>query len=258
MLVHFRKRLSMDFVCKINEQINQKAFGQKKAQSDPSDDDNDQSNSGSSGKKNVNRGKLLINATCTPADITFPTYLKILNTAREKSEQIIDVLHKPHKGMIKKPRTYSIRTRRDFLAIAKSKKVSKNKLRKAIRKQLGYLRRNLKSIVKLSEKSPLLLLSKRQYRDLLVIHEVYRQQRWMYDNNQNRIDDRIVSISQPHVRPIKRGEAKASTEFGAKISASLVEGYTFLDHLSWDNFNESLDLKPQIKAFHKRFGCYPE
>ena len=160
--------------------------------------------------------------------------------------------------MMKKPRTYRIKARRDFLAVAKSKKVSKKKLRTAIRKQLGYLRRNLKTIEKLSEKSSLLLLSKRQYRNMLVIHEVYRQQRWMYDNNQNRIDDRIVSISQPHVRPIKRGKARASTEFGAKISASLVDGYTFLDHLSWDNFNESLDLKPQIKAYHQRFGCYPE
>lgn len=113
------------------------------------------------------------------------------------------------------------------MAVAKSKKVSKNKLRKAIRKQLGYVHRNLKTIEKLSGKSFLLLLSKQQYRNLLVIHEAYRQQRWMYANNQNRIDDRIVSISQPHVRPIKRGKAKAATEFGAKISASLVNGYAF-------------------------------
>jgi len=131
-------------------------------------------------------------------------------------------------------------------------------MRKANRKHLGYLRRNLKTISKLSEISSLLLLSKRQYHNLLVINEVYRQQRWIYDNNQNRINDRIVSISQPHVRPIKRGKAKASTEFGAKLSASLVDGYTFLDHLSWDNFNESLDLKPQIKTYRKRFGCFPK
>ena len=258
MLVHFRKRLSMDLVCKINERINQKAFDDTKVQSAPSDDDDDKPNAGSSDNKSENRGKLIVDATCTPADISFPTDLKLLNTAREKSEEIIDALHQPHKGKMKKPRTYRIKARRDFLAVAKSKKVSKKKLRKAIRKQLGYLRRNLKTIAKLSEKSSLLLLSKRQYRNLLVIHEVYRQQRWMYDNNQNRIDDRIVSISQPHVRPIKRGKAKASTEFGAKISASLVDGYTFLDHLDWDNFNESLDLKPQVKAYHKRFGCYPE
>jgi hypothetical protein len=48
----------------------------------------------------------LIDATCTPADITFPTNLKILNKAREKSEKIIDILHRPHRGKLKKPRTY--------------------------------------------------------------------------------------------------------------------------------------------------------
>jgi transposase, IS5 family len=173
MLVYFRKRLSMDIVCKINEQINQKAFEEA-----PSEDDDDLPNSGSSGNESQNRGKLLVDATCTPADITFPTDLKILNKAREKSEDIIDALHRPCKGIMKKPRTYRIKARRDFLAIAKSKNVSKNKMRKAIRKQIGYLRRNLKTIAKLTKKSSLLLLSKRQYRNLLVIHEVYRQQRW--------------------------------------------------------------------------------
>ena len=80
----------------------------------------------------------------------------------------------------------------------------------------------------------------------------------MFDNKENRIDDRIVSIFQPHVRPIKRGKAGAPTEFGAKISVSLVDGYSFLDHLSCDSFNESMDLKPQVEAYKKRFGCYPE
>ena len=68
---------------------------------------------------------------------------------------------------------------------------------------------------------------------------------------------RIVSISQPHVRPIKRGKANASTEFGAKISASLVDGYCFLDHLDWNNYNESGDLVGQIEAYKERFGFYP-
>ncbi len=48
-----------------------------------------------------------------------------------------------------------------------------------------------------------------------------------------------MSISQPHVRPIVRGKARMAVEFGAKISVSLVEGYVFIDRMSWDNFNES-------------------
>jgi hypothetical protein len=33
----------------------------------------------------------------------------------------------------------------------------------------------------------------------------------------HKINDRIVSISQPHVRPIVRGKATAETEFGASL-----------------------------------------
>jgi IS5 family transposase len=91
-----------------------------------------------------------------------------------------------------------------------------------------------------------------------VISEVLRQQQWMYDQRSRRIDDRIVSISQPHVRPIKRGKAGADTEFGAKVSISLVDGVSFVDRISWDNFNEGIDLISQIKSYRSRFGHYPK
>ena len=79
----------------------------------------------------------------------------------------------------------------------------------------------------------------------------------MYDKRSRRIDDRIVSISQPHVRPIKRGKAAADTEFGAKVSISLVNGISFVDTISWDNFNESGDLEAQIEnALEKGYNLY--
>jgi hypothetical protein len=148
--------------------------------------------------------------------------------------------------------------RKAFLTAAKSKRLSKNKMRKALRKQLGYLKRNLKTIEKLADHTPLSILKRRHYKNLLVIHEVYRQQQWLYDHGETRIEDRIVSVSQPHVRPIKRGKAGAATEFGAKISVSLIDGASFVDRISWDAYNESADLKGQINAYRKRFGCYPE
>lgn len=253
MFVHFRKRFGKKAICQIIEAVNQKARDTNKSKND-----DDKGNSGgSTTEEKTNQGKLLIDATCTPADITFPTDLKILNEAREKSEKIIDILHWPHKGRLKKPRTYRKKARKQFLAIAKSKKVSKNKMRKAIRQQLGYLRRNLKTIDKLSKITSLLMLKKRMYKLLLVINEVYRQQKWMYDQKVNRINDRIVNIYQPHVRPIKRGKAGAATEFGAKISVSAVDGYCFLDRLSWNAYNESADLIKQAQSYRDRFGCYP-
>jgi IS5 family transposase len=78
----------------------------------------------------------------------------------------------------------------------------------------------------------------------------------MYENSLIRVDDRIVSLTQPHVRPIVRGKAGSSVEFGAKLSASCYEGYVFLDRISWDNFNESGDLKAQVEAFKAATGYY--
>ena len=92
---------------------------------------------------------------------------------------------------------------------------------------------------------------------LLVVTEVYRQQLWMYENESKRVDDRIVSITQPHIRPIVRGKAGKAVEFGAKLSVSCCEQYVFLDHLSWDNFNESGDLKAQIEEYKNYTGYYP-
>lgn len=256
MFVYFRKRFSQTMLSELNEAVAQKALKEEKKTSEsksPSQDNNGDTGSPSG----TNNGKLLVDATCTPADITFPTDLKLLNTAREKSEGVIDILHSPLKGKQKKPRTYRKKARREYLSAAKSKKLAKNKRRKVLRKQLGYLKRNLKSIDRLSTQTSLLKLTPRQYKNLLVIHEVYRQQQWMHTHKESRIADRIVSISQPHVRPIKRGKAGAATEFGAKISASLVDGQCFVDRISWDAYNESGDLIEQIESYRKRFGHYP-
>ena len=87
--------------------------------------------------------------------------------------------------------------------------------------------------------------------------KMYHQQEEMYRSKIHTCADRILSIFQPHVRAIVCGKAKARTEFGAKIGASIVEGYTFIDHHSWDAYNESQDLLLQIQLFKERFGYLP-
>ncbi len=173
------------------------------------------------------------------------------------SEEIIDVLHRPDIGRTVKPRIYRRKARRDYLSVAKKRKPSAKRLRKAIGKQLRYIARNLNTIHELAP-GRLLLLSRRQYRNLLVCGEVYRQQKLMYDAATRTISGRIVSISQPHVRPIVRGKAAASVEFGAKISLSKVEQFVYLDRLSWEPYHESEDLPQAVEAFHRRHGHYPQ
>jgi len=146
-----------------------------------------------------------------------------------------------------------------YLVLAKQRKPSSEKRRQGIKKQLQYIRRNLSHIEQLiNQGSSLTYLSKKQYKNLLVIHEIVRQQQWLYENRAKRIENRIVSLSQPHLRPIVRGKAGTPVEFGAKLSASCFEGYVYLDYLSWDNYNESKEFQAQVEAFKTYTGYYPE
>jgi len=186
--------------------------------------------------------------------------LGLLNQARVKTEKIIDTLYERLKGKLgKKPKTYRNLARKNYLKVAKKRKPSRKEIRKAIRKQLQYIKRNLAHIDQLIQTGAgLEVLRYQQYKSLLVVAEVYRQQQWMYENKTSRIEDRIVSLSQPHIRPIVRGKAGTSVEFGAKLSVSLRDGYVFLDRIDWDNFNESGDFKAQVEAFKEVTGAYPE
>ena len=199
-----------------------------------------------------------MDATCTPADIRYPTDLSLLNEAREKTEKIIDILYGNQPGTSPKPRTYRKKARQDYLAVAKKKKRSSKLIRKAIRKQLGYLNRNLGYIQTLSETVSLGVLKWSLHRALLVIHELYRQQKIMYDTRTKRIDDRIVSIWFPHVRPIKWGKANADTEFGAKLPMSMVQGFVFVERIDWNHFNEGTDWIQTMENYRRRFGFYPK
>jgi len=195
-----------------------------------------------------------------PGDISYPNDLGILNKARVKTEKIIDSLYEPLKSQIeKKPKTYRNKARKNYLKVAKKRRPSRKERRRGIKKQLQYIKRNLATIDELIEAgSKFERLNDAQYKSLLVAAEVYRQQEWMFQKKTQRIDDRIVNLSQPHIRPIIRGKAGTPVEFGAKISASVRNRYVFLDRISWNNFNESGDLKDQIEAFKHHTGFYPE
>ncbi len=140
----------------------------------------------------------------------------------------------------------------------KKKHKTAKAIRKGIGKQLRYIKRDLKIIKMLSSKSPLSLLSNRQYRNLLVCHEVYRQQLEMHQNRTHKTEDRIVSLHMPFIRPIVRGKASANVEFGAKVAISTVNGFSFIEHLSFDAFNEGNTLITTVNNYYRRFGFYPK
>jgi hypothetical protein len=260
MMTHFRERLTLEMLNRVNERVIETKTKKKEPKEIV------QSVIVDEGVKN--EGKLLLDATCIPQDIRYPTDLSLLNEVRQKTEKVIDRLHEAHcveqAGLKhqteypkKKPRTYRKKARKDYLSLAKQRKKSKKLLRRGIRKQLQYVRRNLKTIEKQVKTVGLTGLSRLEYRNLLVCQEVFRQQEQMYRKGEQRVDDRIVSLTQPHIRPIKRGKAGAETEFGSKLTISVVGGFTRIEKLSWDNYNEGTLLIGSVEAYKKRYGYYP-
>lgn len=206
-----------------------------------------------------NKGKLLVDATVAEQAIRYPTDISLLNESREISEQLIDELYRLSERS-SKPRTYRQKARRQYLSLAKKRKLSLKERRRGVREQIQYLRRNLGHISVLLDdvgSTPFPLAPKKQ-RQYWIIQYVYEQQNGMYQNRSRRCDNRIVNISQPHVRPIVRGKVSKGTEFGAKLSVSMVDGIALVDHIGWDAFNENQDLIGQIERYKRRYGHYPE
>jgi IS5 family transposase len=257
MMVYFRKRLGAKILQEVNELICGTPANSEAQAIEKDDDDDDKPSDSSS--KTKNQGHLILDATCAPADIRYPTDLSLLNEAREKLEAIIDILYEALPAPPKrKPRSYRIKARKDFLKAAKTRKITKKAIYKAIGKQLRYVKRDLKTIDDLLKQAPQETLKLRQEKNLETIRELYQQQQTMHQTGIPRIENRIVSISQPHVRPIVRGKASAETEFGAKLSISLVNGFARVETLRWDNYNEGIELIQHAKAFRSRYGFYPE
>ncbi|MBK7480194.1 MAG: hypothetical protein IPI69_11070 [Bacteroidales bacterium] len=80
----------------------------------------------------------------------------------------------------------------------------------------------------------------------------------MYNEHTHSIENRIVNIYQPYVRPIVRGKDKAQVEFGAKLGVRMQNGYARINTLSWEAYNEGSDLKKQVEAYRRLNGYYPE
>jgi len=245
LMVYFRKRLTPEILGEINEMI---ITSSKEKAANENDDNNDKPEPPS------NDGTMIIDATCAPANIKYPQDTELLNDAREATEEIIDDIHTPELG--KKPRTYRKKARKDYLKFVRNKNRSAKEIRKSISKQLSYLRRNIVTIKKYLENG--VILSPKAIHRFAVIQKIYEQQKYMYENHTHAVENRIVSLSQPHIRPIIRGKAKAKVEFGAKLDISVVEGYARLEELSFEAYNESTILKTAIERYKERSGSYPE
>jgi len=276
MMVHFRKRIGPDLikVCNAMTKANGivmiqellAAHEQEDGTATAADDDNQLSTleeelgvKPASLDPGSNWGTLILDATCVPDDIPYPVDLRLLAESRETTEKVIDELFKQLQGKIlRKPRCNRVKSHNLFLAIIKKKKPSREEIRGAKCFQLNEISRNLRAIDGMIHcGAELSALGSQLYRRLLIASEIKRQQQEMYDADSRRIDDRIVNLSKPHVRPIVRGKAGKKTEFGAKISISDDNGFVDVDRISWDNYNEANDLIARAEQYREERGYYP-
>ena len=204
-------------------------------------------------------GVMKIDATCTDAEIRFPTDINLLEDGSREVERLTQKVC----GRLgrKMPQTQRGQSRSAFIKYTKKKHKGAKLGKETRQRQIRYLEEDLDTLMDIVGKVPSETINKilkpRDLRNLVATLTMLSQQKGMLSEGTRTCADRIVSIFQPHVRPIVRGKAKAKTEFGAKVGLSVVNGYDFIDTISWDAYNESSDLLKQIESYKTRFGFYP-
>ena len=178
MMVYFRKRVNADVLNEINLEFLEQEAEKEDDRNDPSDT----STNGKSGADGTadptapeqsNAGTLMLDATCAPQQIAYPQDFQLLNDAREKLEQMIDLFC--FRYGLAKPRTYRVKARNNYLGLAKMRKRTRNKIRKVIKAQLNYVRRDLKYLDAWMADGYAAPFDKRMTQEFLTIHVLYEQ-----------------------------------------------------------------------------------
>ena len=203
------------------------------------------------------KGVLKIDATCCNAEMRYPVDVDIIHDGCKTIDRFIAKICRSLS--LKNPESHYKAARFAYLNLIKKKTKRASEIRDTKRVLLHYLKSDIQTFTELIslDTSRFYTFMKNERRIIGAILRMYYQQMEMLQQGTHKCVDRIVSIFQPHVRPIVRGKAKAQVEFGAKIGAGIVNGYTFVDHLSWDAYNEESDAELQIRLYKERFGYLP-
>jgi len=200
-------------------------------------------------------GHITMDATCYETSMRYPTDQKLL-------WECIEYLHKHVKALeeelkIKLPRNQYEKWSKENKRYIR-KKLPRKKLR--IRITRGFL--NLLSRLELDlsklenvyeEKNPNKELGDKHKEIRRTIEKIYAQQ-LAYFNENAKPKDRIVSIFKPYIRPIVRGKERKKVEFGAKVNKVMIDRISFIEKISFDNFNEGCNYVSSILKAEKLTG----
>jgi len=190
-------------------------------------------------------------ATCYESNITHPTPVKIVWQSCNELYLEIQSIRKQFK--LRESRCNYDKYKKLYLSYQKCKKKSKRKEKKLLKSLLKFLKRLLDSYVALIQTKGIKLSNKKSVR-LNTITTVYEQQRMKVYGEVEKIKDRVVSLNKPYIRPIVRGKETKAVEFGSKVNKLQVDGISFIEHFSYDAFNEGTRLESSIQLHRRLFG----
>lgn len=193
----------------------------------------------------------MMDATVYESWVRYPTDAKLI---WESIVKLYELLQRKRKGLkLRGTRSNYIKHKRHYLTYQKSRKKSKRKDKKLRRQLLKYFVRLVSCLESLQQKYQYNYSNKEQ-KLLRTLNKVYEQQHELLYGNRLSVAGRIVSLNKPHVRPIVRGKETKPVEFGPKVHKIQVDGISFIEHLSYDAFNESTRLKQGVAFHQKHFG----
>jgi len=182
--------------------------------------------------------KTTMDATCYESEVRYPTDVKLLWESVEWS----------YNRMRRVSKALEQRQVRSKYIKWKKRYVSYSKMRRKTRKKKRALRRSSLLLIKkftdfLSEHR--LHLNEKDRAMLDTVKRVYSQQyAWFHKDIKPK--NRIVSLHKDYLRPIVRGKEVKPVEFGAKVNKIQIGGISFIEHLSFNAFNEGTRFKNSV------------
>ncbi len=183
-----------------------------------------------------NTGVVMSDATCYESHLRFPTNEKLL---WESIEWTYDQIIKQSRTLkFRRPRSKHDEIHKRYLSFSRCRKKT-HKKRKKLRTSLIYLLGKLSSLLDYleCEYRQVLELEGSYHKRRNVIRTILSQQTQMHTSGKT-VSGRIVSVHKHYIRPIVRGKEVKAVEFGAKANLIQVDGINFIEHISFNAFNE--------------------
>ncbi|HHU97421.1 MAG TPA: transposase [Petrimonas sp.] len=192
----------------------------------------------------------MIDATCYETHMRYPTDVKLMwECVHWLHTRIVDFCKELG---VRRPRNKFADVSKAYLAYSKKRKKNvKRSRKKAIARRLKQLLAKLLGQMNslLKEHGKRLNLTPGFRRRLSVIESIRVQQERAFEGE--KVSNRIVSVDKPYIRPIVRGKETKNVEFGAKSNNIMVDDISFIEHVSFDAFNEGTRLKQSV-FLHQR------